>query len=133
MRTFRIGGLLIAAAATVLCVSATPAASAAAPPESGGSSLTLLIWGPNSASKGVELRCDPPGGSHPDPQAACADLTRAGGDFSRLSSGSVACTMELREVTAVAVGTWDGVTTRWHEKFSNPCVMRSRTASLFDF
>lgn len=133
MRTFRIGGILLAAA-TMLAVAATPAISATVPTPSEESSLTLLVWGRTAGSEGVELRCAPPGGSHPDPRAACEALDKADGDFAQLKAPQTfACTMELRQVTAIAVGTWEGETVRWHQQFSNPCVLRAETGGVFDF
>ncbi|OLF09423.1 hypothetical protein BLA60_19845 [Actinophytocola xinjiangensis] len=137
MKSFRLGGVLAATAAAV-CVAAAPATASIDPVidsvPADESALTLLVWGPDDESRGVDLRCDPPSGDHSDPKAACDALAAAAGDFSKLTAaGSFACTMELRQVTAVAIGTWRGQTVHWSEQFSNPCVLRAHTGPLFEF
>jgi len=134
MKPFRLGGIL-AATAAALCVAAAPATASIDPVPSDESAFTLLIWGPGAESRGVELRCDPVGGAHPDPQAACDALAATAGDFTKLTAadGSFACTMELRQVTAIAIGTWRGQTVNWSQEFSNPCVLRANTGPLFQF
>ncbi|GAB3461127.1 SSI family serine proteinase inhibitor [Actinophytocola sediminis] len=135
MRTFRLGGMLLAVVSLLFlaATSATASPAQSAPTDREESSLTLMVWGPDTTSAGAELRCNPPGGDHPDPLTACDALTAANGDFTHLASGAFyVCTMELRQVTAIAVGTWEGQTVRWHQQYSNPCVLRAETGTVFD-
>ena len=55
--------------------------------------LTVLYWpaGPGGESLEATLTCDPDGGSHPDPAAACAALLE-NEDALEPVSGDVACT-----------------------------------------
>lgn len=127
MTSFRLGGTLLAVAA-LLCVAGTSAVAETRP-----SGFTLMVHGPADVVQAVHLRCDPPGGSHPQPFTACAELADADGDFAQLENRPVMCTMELRPVTARARGEWQGEPVRWREKFSNPCMLRAATGSVFDF
>lgn len=128
MSSFRLSGILLAVAALLFTVGTTTAGA-----ELRRSSFTLMIWGPGDESGHVHLRCDPHGGSHPDPLGACAALTAADGDFTALQTRPHACTMELRPVTAVAAGVWRGKPVHWQQEYSNPCVMHGATDPLFDF
>jgi len=54
------------------------------------------------------LRCDPPGGSHPDPAAVCAPLLRMKNPFAPLPKRTV-CPMIMVSSRAILVtGTWFG-------------------------
>jgi hypothetical protein len=128
MTFFRVSGILMAVAALLFTAGTTTAGA-----ESRRSAFTLMVWGPGSERVAAQLRCEPPGGSHPDPLAACAALTDANGDFAALRTQHYACTMELRPVKVLAFGSWRGEYVRWHQEYSNPCVMRAATGPMFDF
>lgn len=83
----------------------------------------------------VELWCDPDGGSHPDPAAACAALAAAGGDPAAISPTSGFCTAQYDPVTAVAQGYWSGggQTISFRKTYGNACELRHAKAALFDF
>ncbi len=127
MTLTRLGGVLVAVALSLV---ATGFASAS----TDTSSLTLTIAAPEGPATTVELTCDPSGGSHPDPKAACAELLAVAGDFDELSGDpTTACTMEYRPVVANADGTWHGRPVYWEARFSNDCTMTSATGTIFRF
>lgn len=128
MNSTRLCGVLLAVVA-LFPVALTSAASAEVRP----STLTLTIAGQEGTLRMALLRCDPPGGSHPQPWWACAELTDAGGDFTQLEEQLIMCTMEFRPVTAGARGLWDGELVVWKREFSNPCTMRAATGTVFAF
>ncbi|HEX2130748.1 MAG TPA: SSI family serine proteinase inhibitor [Actinophytocola sp.] len=128
MTSLRLGGVLLAAAA-LLSVAFTSTAAADIPQ----SSVTLTVHSDQGQVDTVRLHCAPDGGSHPAAGVACAELKAAGGDFAELGEQGVACTMELRPVTARASGVWDGEPLRWRQEFSNPCMLGAATGTVFDF
>jgi Subtilisin inhibitor-like len=72
-------------------------------------SLAIQVTGkPGAKPERWTLRCDPAGGTHPDPQAACNVLLRAKSPFAAVP-GHVMCPMILAGTkTAVVKGTWFG-------------------------
>ncbi|MDG9720606.1 SSI family serine proteinase inhibitor [Streptomyces sp. DH24] len=78
-----------------------------------GDHLVVTVRGTGGDADGTyELRCHPPGGSHPDPARACAAVeknTRWGQDtFAPVPAGA-ACTMQYGgPATARVTGTWAG-------------------------
>ncbi len=95
--------LLLVLAGTAAC-SSTPAA----PAPSAGTSLTISV-DPGKGGTPVEwtLTCDPPGGSHPDPSAACAALTGAD-PFAPVPTDRVCAQVFGGPQTATVTGTWQG-------------------------
>ncbi|MES9537856.1 MULTISPECIES: SSI family serine proteinase inhibitor [unclassified Actinomadura] len=62
------------------------------------------------AAKSVTLECEPTGGTHPDAEAACADLIKAGGDFRKIPRvPGATCPQYYDPVTASVVGRWRGM------------------------
>ncbi|WP_308368401.1 SSI family serine proteinase inhibitor [Streptomyces sp. ISL-36] len=91
-----------------------------------------------SVRRAVTLDCAPlPGGSHPSPAAACAELAAAGGDLGLLTAipGNRPCTREWDPVTVTADGVWEGRRISWSATYGNACEMRSRVAegAVFSF
>jgi hypothetical protein len=81
----------------------------------------------------VVLRCQPPGGTHPNPWSACFKLNQVDGDFYDLPSRWGYCFFLYRPVTVEANGWW-----RWHgvhyqETFANRCLANKGTNGVFDF
>ena len=99
---------LIAAA----CVSAVTACGSAQPTASGAPakvSLDITVsTAPVSPSKHWTLRCDPAGGSHPDPAAACAVLLKAKAPFAGPSKGIMCPMIRFGTKTATVKGTYFG-------------------------
>lgn len=85
------------------------------------------------------LSCAPtPRGTHPDPQAACAELAAAAGDFGTLLSSpdpDRVCPMHYDPVTVTVDGVWQGSRVSWKHTFSNACLMSATLngTSLFAF
>jgi Subtilisin inhibitor-like len=109
--------ILIAAAcaATVTACGSTQAAggSAASAHAAGAHaakvSLAIQVTGkPGAKPERWTLRCDPAGGTHPDPQAACNVLLHAKSPFAAVPD-HVMCPMILAGTkTATIKGTWFG-------------------------
>ncbi|WP_411073945.1 subtilase-type protease inhibitor [Streptomyces sp. cmx-4-7] len=84
-------------------------------------SLTVL--------RATTLSCMPgPSGTHPDPEAACAELKGgfAGAGFDGLLASpdrDRACPQHFDPVTVTLDGVWEGARTSWQHTFSNACVM----------
>jgi hypothetical protein len=120
MPALRAGGrsILIAAAcaATVTaCGSAhsagTAAGGAAASAHAARVSLSIQVAGkPGAKLEHWTLRCEPAGGTHPDPQAACGVLLHAKTPFAAVPD-HVMCPMIVagtQTQTATVKGTWFG-------------------------
>ena len=92
-----------------------------------------------SVQRAVLLNCAPrPGGTHPAPAQACAELRANGGDFAALAgtgnSGRV-CTKIWDPVVVTADGVWQGKRVSWSHRFANPCEMSwaEEGATVFAF
>src|SRR4051794_9280607 len=83
------------------------------------------------AQQRVWLTCNPDGGSHPDPAAACAAISAAKGDLSALPPGDMFCTMQYDPVTVTADGWWKGRPVHYRHTFGNGCVLRNETGPVF--
>jgi len=100
----------ICAAAATACGSkpepSSGAASAPAPPKV---SLDITVsTTPSAPSKHWTLKCDPAGGTHPDPAAACAVLLKAKDLFKPLPKGIMCPMIRVGTKTAVIEGTYFG-------------------------
>jgi hypothetical protein len=79
------------------------------------------------------LNCEPVGGSHPSPAAACAALGKVQGDPARLRENpDMACPMVFSPITVTANGIWDGKYLSYQRTYGNDCQMRSTMGTLFD-
>ncbi|MFD9336950.1 subtilase-type protease inhibitor [Streptomyces sp. NPDC060028] len=84
--------------------------------------------------RAVTLVCAPrPGGTHPSPATACAELRANGPELDALAQprSDAACTKEWDPVTVVADGVWQGRRLSYTYTFANPCGMRNSTGTLF--
>lgn len=97
--------------------------------------LGLGYYGADGSGRGHEaaLSCDPDGGAHPAPAAACAALDRAGGDFTQIAGRNGMCPMIYKPVTAIALGDWGGNRVRFKQTYANLCVLRNELAPVYDF
>lgn len=87
--------------------------SADAPPASVSpaprTELTVEVRAEPGASAVVwTLTCDPAGGAHPDPQAACRALAAADKPFEPVPAGAVCTQIHGGDQTARVTGTWRG-------------------------
>jgi hypothetical protein len=99
-------------------------------------SFTLSI---TSAASGetlakASLTCPSNGSSHPDPAAACAQLTKADGYIEAIPEDPGPCTLEFNPVIVTASGTWNGQPRHYKHEFSNRCVaVRATGGVIFRF
>ncbi|MFA1548691.1 SSI family serine proteinase inhibitor [Actinomadura chokoriensis] len=104
-------------------------------PSGSGSSLRLSLSHPDrapSGSRAVTLRCDPPGGGHPEAARACSELGESGGKIAHQPDGRM-CTAVHAPVVARAEGRWRGKPVRFRAEYGNDCAMRARTGAVFAF
>ena len=81
-----------AAAATACGSTAAPAGSPAPGSPAPKVSLDIKVTGGSGGARTWTLRCDPTGGSHPDPAAACRVLLHATNPFAPVPRG-IMCPM----------------------------------------
>ncbi|MEU3400747.1 subtilase-type protease inhibitor [Streptomyces filamentosus] len=126
---------LVVSASALLCLAGT-AGVADAGQESlyAPSALVLSVTQGADADTGTVLRavtltCAPaPGGTHPAPEAACAELGAAfeGGSFDGLAASpdpARICPQHYDPVTVAVDGVWEGSRTAWRYTFGNGCSM----------
>jgi subtilisin inhibitor-like len=88
--------------------SATPSGSSAEPADT---DLTIVINDGSGSTKTWRLTCNPAGGTHPDPQAACQALEANGAAALPPVPKDKACTQIYGgPETATISGTWNGQT-----------------------
>jgi Subtilisin inhibitor-like len=89
---------------------ATPGeASSATPGEAGTTDLTIVVNDGSGKTSTWRLACDPPGGSHPDPKAACRVLKANGAAALPPVPEDKICTQIYGgPETATITGTWEG-------------------------
>ncbi|GAA4551079.1 SSI family serine proteinase inhibitor [Amycolatopsis samaneae] len=81
----------------------------------------------------VTLTCDPAGGTHPARDAACRVLSRADGDFGRISPRRQPCTLNYSPVDVTATGEWRGEPVAYRATFPNLCAADAETDGVFKF
>jgi hypothetical protein len=128
----------LAVAAVVLAASPAPAAQ----PDPGyagggghrpGAELTLTYMAEAGFATAVKLDCYPPGGGHPQPAQACAELAAAGGDPDRIQPEHGMCMMIYMPITAYITGRWHHTVVAWQHKYGNSCEMHRALGVLFAF
>jgi hypothetical protein len=122
-------------AAVALALTTGGAASATAGTPAAASSFVLTISPVTSTGNGptsVRLECDPAGGTHPTPDAACVSLAAVNGNFDRLPSSGF-CPAYYDPVVATATGTWRGVPVYYEEQFTNRSCASVGTDYVFGF
>ncbi|WP_156756292.1 SSI family serine proteinase inhibitor [Actinokineospora pegani] len=98
----------------------------------GGTHLVLAVADHQDGVRTTTLRCEPPGGDHPQPQAACAALDPVAGDVTQLSSaGNMICTLQYAPIRVSAYGYWRGHKLTVTHEYSNPCLMNAETGPVF--
>jgi hypothetical protein len=122
--------VLASAAATAVLLGSS---AAAAGPVHRRTDLTLLYMAEAGYATAVTLRCDPPGGAHPKPYAACRTLRTVDGHPARLKPARTMCTMIYAPITAQMAGKWRGRKISWSETYGNTCEMTRATGVLFRF
>ena len=80
------------------------------------------------------LTCNPAGGSHPTPVAACEQLSKVAGRIEDIPEKQGICTEIFLPVILRASGTWDGEKRHYEHGFPNRCVGVLATGGVvFDF
>jgi hypothetical protein len=80
------------------------------------------------------LTCDPAGGNHPSPAAACATLAATDGDVAAVEvQPDRPCAHIYAPVTVTARGYWKGRTVYYRETFPNNCVLQVVKGTIFGF
>jgi hypothetical protein len=102
----------VACAAALAACGSTPAASGPAGTDSTMAakvSLDITVkTTPGAPVKHWTLRCDPAGGSHPDPAAACGVLLKAKAPFAPLPKDVMCPMIIVGTKTAIVKGTYFG-------------------------
>ncbi|MFB8278716.1 SSI family serine proteinase inhibitor [Nocardia colli] len=136
--TGRVIGVSIAAA---VAFGAAMVAPVGATTEVDGQSVVSLSVGPGVSVEVVDKRtvsliCAPTvGGTHPKAEQACQNLVAADGNIRALADFTVPplCSADFDPVVATIDGVWRGKPISDHGFFSNVCVLRATTVSVFDF
>ena len=100
----------VCAAAVTACGSTQATAGhTAASAHAAKVSLAIQVIGkPGTKPKHWTLRCDPAGGTHPDPQAACGVLLHAKSPFAAVPDHAMCPMIRVGTKTATIKGTWFG-------------------------
>ena len=77
--------------------------------------------------RGLNLHCDPAGGSHPKPEEACSAIAGAG-SIEELRGEPAPCTLVHDPVIARATGVEE-----FEQEFPNSCVLLNEKGVVFDF
>ena len=102
--------------------SGSPSATDAAPAASGGTELTVVVDDGSGGTTTWRLTCDPAGGDHPTPEAACAALARNGAAALPPVPRGRMCTQQYGgPETATVTGTWRGAPVDAAFKKTNGC------------
>jgi Subtilisin inhibitor-like len=100
---------ICAAAATACGSKPAPAGAGSAPAPAPKVSLDITVsTTPNAPSKHWTLQCEPAGGTHPNPAAACAVLLKAKNPFAPLPKGIMCPMIRVGTKTAIVKGTYFG-------------------------
>jgi Subtilisin inhibitor-like len=87
---------------------AAPGSPAASPKPAPKVSLDIRVSGVGSTARHWTLQCDPAGGTHPDPAAACQVLLKAKNPFAPVPKGIMCPMIIVGAKRAVVKGTYFG-------------------------
>lgn len=128
--------LMCTLALVAFLTAATAPSAAAAGPEADSGLLLTVAKGeePYPARKAVLLTCDPAGGNHPAPVAACTTIAATGGDVAAVEiQPDRPCVLIYAPVTVTARGYWKGQVVDYRETFPNSCVLQVVKGPVFGF
>lgn len=118
---------LIPAALSVLALSMGSATSP-------GCELSLSVQTETGSSVAVTVTCDPVSGTHPDPAMVCAVLSKADGDFTKVTPGeAMFCPANYAPVTVAAKGHWHAKAVDFTHTYSNRCFANVAMGKIFTF
>lgn len=79
------------------------------PEPTGDTDLTITVWlSADAQPRRWQLTCDPPGGNHPNPAAACAALARAPQALEPIAADRICAQMAFGAQRAEVAGRWRG-------------------------
>lgn len=126
--------LALSAGSIVLCGMSTPVAATEQPSES---TLVITAWDSSGIVaeqiNEVILKCDPPGGSHTNPQQACDTLNAVNGDFEALEPLPDACMLIYKPVYIEVGGNWKDKVVHFQHNYPNLCLAEVESAGVFSF
>ncbi|MGK4581927.1 SSI family serine proteinase inhibitor [Kitasatospora sp. HPMI-4] len=134
MTTTALRRLAASAAAAVVAVTTLSTAAAPAAPVAENTFFQLYVVrdADDTAVEDHFLTCNPNGGSHPDPDGACAALAAADGDINRLAGAPhLRCPHIEDPVTVTAYGDWNGQQVTWQKSFPDICQLQRATTPVF--
>jgi len=100
----------------------------------GSFNLSIISKATGDPIANASLTCNPAGGSHPNPEAACKQLTKADGYIEAIPEKQGICPKIFNPVILSASGTWDGGERKFQREFSNQCEAVLATGGVvFDF
>ncbi len=76
---------------------------------------------PGGDPRTYTVRCDPPGGAHPDPEAACRTLAQVDVPFATVPPGTACTQVYGGPQTATVTGSWRGEPVRARFARTNGC------------
>ncbi|MEU8245082.1 SSI family serine proteinase inhibitor [Nonomuraea sp. NPDC048916] len=128
--------LLLTAAISIPALGGAGAASAfatvpATADHHARSILTITVTEENGWSRVYRLTCDPDGGNHPDPAAACDALRSVGGHLSRLRRPNPICTREYAPTKVSVKGSWRGRNLSFSGSYPNSCLARAAVGAVY--
>src|SRR5215203_824793 len=90
--------------------SSTPGEASPATPPEPATDLTIMVRDGSGTTSTWRLTCDPPGGTHPDPKAACRALESNGAAaLPPVPKDKVCAQIYGGAETATITGTWQGM------------------------
>ncbi|WP_086826045.1 SSI family serine proteinase inhibitor [Allokutzneria sp. NRRL B-24872] len=130
----RLPGSLLVAGAVVFCLAPAPAVAGTDGNTPSVLALSVVDEHRATPARRVTLRCDPTGGNHPLAAAACSQLAKVAGNFTRLNAVPVPrCTKEYAPRTVRATGFWRGQAVSHRASYANSCLALAATGSVFRF
>jgi Subtilisin inhibitor-like len=126
MRRFTALAAATGAAPAGLLMPADPAAAATVPTK-----VTITVKPTGAALRTATLTCNPAGGSHKTPGAACAVFTAARGNPAAIVPADVACTMQYAPVKVKMAGRYNRKPVKFKRSYSNPCRLLAESGVLF--
>ncbi|WP_171074450.1 SSI family serine proteinase inhibitor [Nonomuraea basaltis] len=115
----RMAALGLCAAAVL----ATPFGTLPATAAASGAELYITVTPADGGAYAMHLTCDPDGGAHPRPVAACDVLRQVDGWIEDLNVDPGPCPLIYMPVNVDVTGHWSGREVSYHHVFPNSCVM----------
>jgi hypothetical protein len=119
------------AAFAVCAALAVPFSASPAAAQEAGAELFITVTPADGGAYSTRLTCDPDGGLHPGPEAACDVLRQVDGYVEDLDvDPGRLCPRIYQPVDVEVNGHWYGRPASYYETFPNPCVMESKLGPL---